>query len=683
MGLHSIKTRIFLAVTLILAAVAGVVMTASQRAVETAMVETEARSIDNILALVEENIRGRWRTLLQSKVATVQDAKRVFADFDRTVTETLDSFGNMADAGMVSEGEARSLALMWLSRTRPVAGDYLLAFDARNRALVTPDAEMIGTDIARFTDFKGRSVVEAAREEAGRYGDAYLTFRWPAPDGGGLVEKYGHFVRHDRWGWVIGSVGDVGAVEAEVHRQVERLEAELGDILSDVRMAGRGFMVVFDDAGRFMVPPRPQMAAALDEATRDALRTLGREAADGATLPLSAPDGEALEARATYIEGLDWTVAAIASRDAMQAPAEALVSRQAAIFAVALAVGLLIAYAFAHQLTRPLEKLAAWAKTVPETDFSGEARTGSAAAVADLPVERRDEIGRLAQAFAFMDESLFRNVRSLMEATSARERIEGELNVARDIQMGLLPKTYPAFPDRPEIDLHSVLVSAREVGGDLFDYFFLDDHRLCFTIGDVAGKGVPAALFMAIAKTLIKAAAERDDDPAAMLTKVNGDLSRDNPNAIFVTLLICILDIRTGEVWYGNGGHNPPAILRADGTVEVLRGLSGPAVGVMEDMPYAPLDTRLAPGDALVLYTDGVTEAMDPADTLYGEPRLLDLLGRAGPCRDSGALVAGIMDDVRVHAAGAEQSDDITILVLAYRGARPAEAATTTEEETA
>lgn len=685
MTLHSIKTRAFVAMTLILAAVAVLVMTFSRQSVETAMIEAETRSIDNILALAGENIRGRWRTLLESKVATVVNAKRQFADFDRTVLETLDGFAALADAGLVEEDEARRRALAWLSRTRPVSGDYLLAFDAGNRALVVPDPSMTGADVSRFRDFKGRPVAAAAREEASRYGDAYLTFAWPSPDGGALEEKYGHFVLHGRWGWVIGSVGDVGAVEADVRRQVAQLEAELGDILADVRMAGAGVLIVFDADGRFLVPPPTDLLPVLDGNARAALQRLARDAPEGATLPLGTPGDGLLTARATFVKSLNWTVAAIASPAALQAPATALVERQAAIFAAALAAGLVGVFLFVHHLTRPLERLAAWARTVPERDFAAaapaETEAEAKAAIA-LPVRRRDEIGRLALAFAHMDEALHRNVRSLMEATSARERIEGELNVARDIQMGLLPKTFPAFPDRPEIDLHSLLVSAREVGGDLFDYYFLDDHRLCFTIGDVAGKGVPAALFMAITKTLIKAAAETDDDPAAMLTKVNDDLSRDNPNAIFVTLLIGILDVRTGHVRYGNAGHNPPLVRRRTGTVDMLRGISGPAVGVMEDMAYATLETTLAPGDTIVLYTDGITEAMNAEHALYGETRLVSLVGN-GEAPSSGALVDALMADVAAHVEGAEQSDDITILVLGYKGAAAPDRAPAAEEETA
>lgn len=676
MFLSSIRAKIFFALVLIVAIVAGVVMSSSQQAVETTVVRTEERAVRNALHLVEENIRGRYRTLLKDKVLTVQSRKQQLRDFDRLVLTMLDGFAAMADAGRVTEEEAQGLALDWLSRMVPAKGGYVFAYDVDDRALVYPEAEMVGADLGGFKDFKGRSVVRAARDEAARYGDTFLTYNWKELGGVELKPKYGHFVLYRRWDWMIASTGDVGEVEEAVSRQLALLEDELREILPLIRMAGDGVVFLFEGDGRFVVPPAGKAAGLVTGPVLERLKALARGGGEGAadTARFVSAGGEHLQGRAIHLKSLDWYVAALASNDAMQAPALALVRRQAFIFAGVLAAGLLLAYLFAHRIARPLDRLAAYAKAVPATDFTQD--RGGAGPSRTLPVERRDEIGRLAEAFVFMEESLHRNVRSLMEATSARQRIEGELNVARDIQMGLLPKLFPAFPDRPEIDLFSVLESAKEVGGDLFDYYFLDEHRLCFTIGDVAGKGVPAALFMAITKTLIKAAAEKDTDPAAMIGKVNDDLSRDNPNTIFVTLVIGILDVRTGEIRYANAGHNPPAVLRAGvggeaggrRTVEMLRAISGPAAGVMDGLPYDGLETRLSPGDVLLLYTDGVTEAMDGDGVLYGEARLLDILAGTGTEGEARPAVRRVMADVRAHAAGAEQSDDITILAIRYRG---------------
>lgn len=670
MVLTSIKTRIFLAVAVLQIIVAGLVMTASRQAVDDAVVQTEERAVANTVALIEANIQGRYRTLLKNKVQTVQTSKQALREFDQVVTATLDQFAAAADRGQFSEVEARKLALTWLSTVKPVTGDYIFAFGPDNRALVYPNADLLKADLSGFTDVKGRSVVEAARDEVTRYGSTYLTYQWKALGDANLVPKYGHFIAYRRWGWIIGSVGDVNAVREEVNQQREQLVGELRDTLPHIRMGGGGFVFVFDRERAFVVPPADGQREVVRDDILRRLAASAHEPTDGkapAALIFAAPDGTSMEGRVRYIKALDWYVATVLSRDAMLAPAESLLAREAMVFAGALALGLLLAYVFADRVSRPLTHLAGYAKALSTADFTAaepfaeENRKG-------LPVRRRDEVGRLAEAFIFMTDSLQANVRSLMAATSARERIEGELNVARDIQLGLLPKVMPAFPDRPEVDLSSLLVSAKEVGGDLFDYYFLDQHHLCFTIGDVAGKGVPAALFMAITKTLIKAAAERNAEPAAMLDRINNDLSHDNPNVIFVTLVVGILDVRDGRVRYANAGHNPPAILRLDGSLDILRGASGPAAGVMDDIHYAPLETYLAPGESILLYTDGVTEAETKEGAFYGDSRLFDLLRGTGCSATPDTIVRRIMADVREHAGGATQSDDITILSLRYMG---------------
>src|SRR5690606_13383088 len=185
------------------------------------------------------------------------------------------------------------------------------------------------------------------------------------------------------------------------------------------------------------------------------------------------------------------------------------------------------------------------------------------------------------------------------------------LNIARDIQMGLLPIPLPRNV-LEKIDLYATMIPAKEVGGDLYDYFLLPDGRLCFAIGDVSDKGVPAALFMAVTRTLIRASAEDETDPARLMERVNNRLSENNPNVMFVTLVLGVLDLATGDLDWANGGHPPLCIVQTDGSLRLLEGRSGPACGVQEDLPYKSFSTRLAPGEILLGYTDGITEAVGP-----------------------------------------------------------------------
>lgn len=267
--------------------------------------------------------------------------------------------------------------------------------------------------------------------------------------------------------------------------------------------------------------------------------------------------------------------------------------------------------------------------------------------------------------FAFIVHNLMRE----RETQRTKELIESELSVAREIQMSIVPKMFPAFPERPEFDIFAVLEPAKEVGGDLYDFFLLDEDHLCFVVGDVSGKGVPASLFMAVTKTLIKAKTDITLGPDQILYKVNNELCADNDSGMFVTVFLGILTISSGEVVFSNGGHNIPYLHRCNGRVEALPRIPGMALGVMEDMGYVCSCIRLGAGDSLVVYSDGVTEAMNDAAELFGERRLKDTL-RAANGISAREEVSHILEDTRQFVAGASQSDDITILVLKYLGSK-------------
>lgn len=233
--------------------------------------------------------------------------------------------------------------------------------------------------------------------------------------------------------------------------------------------------------------------------------------------------------------------------------------------------------------------------------------------------------------------------------------------------MGILPKTFPPFPDRTELDVFASILPAREVGGDLYDFFFINEHRFCFLVGDVSGKGVPAAFFMAVTKTLIKAVAEREQEPGRILARVNGELAADNDSCMFVTLFLAVLDTRTGRLGYANAGHPAPLLLRAGHPPELIASMEEPMAGAMPDIDYSTGTLDLVPGDALFLFTDGVSEAMNPDLELYSDDRLLETVAgqaRAG-ARD---LVQAVSASVTAWAGEAEQSDDITMLALRYLG---------------
>ncbi|MHC5023935.1 MAG: ATP-binding SpoIIE family protein phosphatase [Planctomycetota bacterium] len=300
-------------------------------------------------------------------------------------------------------------------------------------------------------------------------------------------------------------------------------------------------------------------------------------------------------------------------------------------------------------------------------------RLPTAGALKSQAVNRLQEIVQKKGREELMAEVQARNLElqesleNLRRTTSAKERMESELNIGQEIQMSMLPLEFPPFPDRHEFTIFAKLIPAREVGGDFYDFFFIDDDHLCVCVGDVAGKGVPSALFMAVTRTLIKATAKDDASPASILTRVNDELSERNESCMFVTVFVAILNVDTGLFRYTNAGHNPPYIRHADGTTTRLAERHGPVIGGMAGLTYAEDELVLAGDDLLVMYTDGVTEAMSPTEQLYTEKRLAGLIGE-GALSTVEDAVRVVLDDIDDHAAGAEQSDDITVLAVRYQG---------------
>lgn len=250
--------------------------------------------------------------------------------------------------------------------------------------------------------------------------------------------------------------------------------------------------------------------------------------------------------------------------------------------------------------------------------------------------------------------------------SSRAMRTEAEMNVASKIQQDMLPQIFPTFDARDDFSIHAMMQPAKEVGGDFYDFFFVDENKLALVIADVSGKGVPAALFMVIAKTLIKDQAQTGIDPADVFTKANNLLCESNGEGMFVTAFMGVLDLPTGQLTYVNAGHNKPLIKQGD-KYEWLEARPGFVLAGMEDVMYRQRTLQLKPGDKLYMYTDGVTEALNPNKDLYSDPRLLETINKAADMSVEETLPF-IKNDIFTFANGADQADDITMLAIEYHG---------------
>ena len=257
-----------------------------------------------------------------------------------------------------------------------------------------------------------------------------------------------------------------------------------------------------------------------------------------------------------------------------------------------------------------------------------------------------------------------RYIKTMQKEHTQLESIKGDLAVAREIQQAILPRIFPPFPENAhQLDIAASMNAAKDVGGDFYDFFRIDDERIGFVIADVSGKGVPAAIFMAVSRTLIRATGIRGVSAAECMTYSNVLLAKESVNCMFVTVFYGIYNIKTGEVTYTNAGHNPPYLLKANGSLKSLGNSKNIAAGVMEDIPFTEETLQLEPGDTLLMYTDGVTEATDTEEKEYGEARLEALLKQSTQA-DCQQIIDNVKADVKAFVGEAEQSDDITLLAL-------------------
>lgn len=437
--------------------------------------------------------------------------------------------------------------------------------------------------------------------------------------------------------------------------------------LSRMELGQHGFPLLVSHSGKFIVHPQQSwihtetlyslQESAPTQADRESItevvRALKQHDRSAVRFKRYARDEHAWLYFAT-IPRTAWKMGFIIPEKQILAPVFALGVKTTLIALAGMALLLIPAFLIARTVTSPIRALCRAAEQLAGGNFT-----------ATLPEERRrDEIGRLINSFEQMRFDLRTYIDELTTTTAEKEKIASELSIAREIQHSILPKLFPPFPQRTGLDIFATLTSARAVGGDLYDFALLDDQRLYVCIGDVSDKGVPASLFMAVGKTLLKSTIQTIPDPARALFHVNNEMAQGNDSCMFITLFCGIFDLTTRELVYANAGHNPPLVLGEEG-VEMLEFASAPPLAAMPDAEFSNQSLFLPQGARLFLYTDGVTEAMNPELELFGEERLLELL-RYSSAKNAEGIIDLVQKALERFTAGADQSDDITMLCLAY-----------------
>ncbi len=458
--------------------------------------------------------------------------------------------------------------------------------------------------------------------------------------------------------------------DRRVFRGVVTADISLGwlvEIVSRVGVSPSGYAFLLSRNGVFVSHPernlimRESIFSVAEEYGEPALRELGRSMVRGGTGFLRAPRHFARESSWIYYAPLPsngWSIGVVIPERELMAGVHRLSLAVLAITGLGLCALLLLVVGVSRSITRPIGDLAERAADIARGNLDTPLP----------PAKTRDEVGELTASFEEMRLALQEYIRNLRETTAAKERLESELKIARNIQMSFVPRPFQPLPGTSGLAVQGLLEPAREVGGDLYSFFPVDGEHFFFAVGDVSGKGIPAALFMAVTITLMKGVAREGRDPSEILGLINRELCRGNDSLMFVTVFCGILNVRTGELRYSNAGHNPPVLVPRGGKARWLDVPEGVLLGVVEDAAYRTEQMVLEPGEAILLYTDGVTEAMNPQKSFYTEERLLEAVDAIAG-RDPSDLVGGIADSVRNFAGTEPQSDDITL--LAVRRAEP------------
>lgn len=654
----SLRTKLFSLVVAAIALTAVPIILLTNHELRDMSLKRERESFGNIVVLVEDTIGSRYLSMLTNNILGVLQLKNQLRQMASLVRTT------WLDMASLPDGTGRRIIGGW---TQP-----LLSFGMHLDLFKTSGGHVLGSPLIRQlavdpgrTDLKGRPIrtmldsrrlppegmfavfdlVQDLTDSQEQHLGPLLVFFLPIPERGTVVALASRLTNMVQ--------AAAMAEESIIQGTQEKLDT--------LQVHENGFVALVSGDGRTLAHKGHALGREPGFIPREGLE---QARAKGFVDFVRDNDGSGSSTvfRIAYFKALDWYIVASVPREAMEAPARNLMRRMAGLAVISAALSLLGMLAVTIRVVKPLRTLTRQAKALAGVDLAlagGVTESPLLALARELPSGQRDEVGTLATAFGDMGRALDQNIRSLMETTTAKERMEGELNAARDIQMGILPA--PGAPTHPGCLVASFLEPAKEVGGDLFDFFQAADGRQALVIGDVSDKGVPAALFMSMTVTLVRYALAQTSDPAEAMTRINDRLSENNPGCMFVTLFIGLFDPATGELEYANGGHCQPLAVNRAGDVRVLEGMSGPVVGAMSGLPYAPHRMVLAPDETCLLYSDGVSEAMDEQHRLFGEERIGDLLA-AHP----GVSPQGILELLRAaivqHRGTAPQSDDITML---------------------
>lgn len=436
----------------------------------------------------------------------------------------------------------------------------------------------------------------------------------------------------------------------------------LSENIGKIRPYENSQIMVLSRNGDFLASPDTSMiynesifslALSMDN---DSIYDLGMDMVEGkkGVVPIKKGwDGNSHTMFYAPLTHIGWSMASICSDKDILRGLSSVSDKLIGIGVIGLLLMFILCRIIIRKQVKPLTAFADSAKAIAKGDFN-----------ASLPlITHHDEMYQLKDSFIFLQEELQEHIETLKRTTASKERIESELRVARDIQMSIIPKIFPDFPNKEGIEIYASITPAKEVGGDLYD-FFISNEKLYFAIGDVSGKGIPASLLMVVALSLLRSSASNQSSPASIVKTLNNSIAKNNDRNMFITLFAGILDLDTGELRYCNAGHNSPVII-TNGQASYMKVESNVPLGVAYGFEYSEENCLIDKNSTILLYTDGITEAENGNKVLFGEDKLLETTANAR-FNSPKELIEKIISSVNEHVDGAEQSDDLTTLGITF-----------------
>ncbi len=677
----TLKTKIFFFVFIFVALISVPIISLSYSSLKNVSRQFEEENFSNVLSLMEDNINSRYLNLLTTEIMAVLERKIHLQSTSFLAKTTWDNLSwGTAD-------KKEDVLASWENSLQNF-NTFFGIFEKGVLKSASPYFEVLMQDVSR-SDYKGISLAQLLDNEQLPDEGAFAVFSFTEKDCRSL-EKYEingadelsvllYFLSLDKT-----HIISFGTVLTDIKKNEQLSEQAIINSIQEkfnsLALYPSSIITLFSGNNKLLAHRGNFTEEDLIDIPSDMLL----KAKEDKFLQLTykredIPQNSYFSAwgdtsiRLSYFKALDWYVFTAVPVSVIESHSETMLYRLTMIASIVVLVCALVALFLAYHLITPLQILTRKVLGLAQADLetlSKEENTSSqqkflAEFSHDLPVKRTDEVGQLARAFANMGQALEINIKNLLQSQATTQRMQGELNAARDIQLGIL-KENSGLPHEKGFSISAFIEPAKEVGGDLYDYFPVASGKKVIVIGDVSGKGVPAALFMAMTVTLLRYAMQAGLSPYEAMQKINDSLSENNPSCMFVTLFIGLFDEETGEFEYANGGHCYPCIVNKNSNeVRELSHISGPMVGVMEDILYTSAKAVLQSGDTLLLYTDGVTEAMNEEKALYDEMRLKAVLLQQ-KCADTDTLLQKIYEDILAYRGNAEQSDDITMLCFQY-----------------